>query len=103
MYGIDPLGPELAPSPRPKGERWPRSGIFSIFSSISSILSIFLTISNSFCRPKEQSEVNLVHKPHPMRHIRKTDFSHTWKGTIAGLIIMGAAVINLVLFFGFDG
>ena len=38
-----------------------------------------------------------------MRHILKSDFTHTFKGTIAGLIIMGAAIINLVLFFGFDG
>ena len=38
-----------------------------------------------------------------MRHIMKSDFTHTFKGTIAGLIIMGAAIINLVLFFGLDG
>lgn len=56
-----------------------------------------------YFRPKEKVEVNKIHVPQPIKHIRKSDFTHTWKGTIAGLIIMGAAVINLVLFFGFDG
>ena len=64
---------------------------------------IFIIFSNFYFSPNEDSEVNRVHKPHPIRHILKSDFTHTFKGTIAGLIIMGAAIINLVLFFGFDG
>jgi len=66
--------------------------------------SVAYIMSNHIGRiPNEDSEVNRVHKPHPIRHILKSDFTHTFKGTIAGLIIMGAAIINLVLFFGFDG
>ena len=75
--------------------------LWIFFRNLFSTFPIFSFIL--FFSPNEGNEINRVHKPHPMRHILKSDFTHTFKGTIAGLIIMGAAIINLVLFFGFDG
>ena len=51
---------------------------------------------------EKEKEMNRIRKPHPLRCFMKSDLTHTLKGTIGGLIIMTIAVINLVLFFGFD-
>ena len=48
------------------------------------------------------SVANSVHRPHPIQHIRKIDFTHTLKGFIAGLLIVIVAITNLVLFFSLD-
>ena len=49
------------------------------------------------------TEVNHIHRPHPVRHIEKSDFNHTLKGASAGLVVVLVAIINLVIFFDLEG
>ena len=48
-------------------------------------------------------EINKVKKPKPLQHLRKSDFTHTFKGTLAGLFVMLVAITNLTLFFNLEG
>ena len=48
-------------------------------------------------------EINKVHKPKPKKFLEKGNFSNSGKGTIAGLIILGIASVNLCLFFALEG
>merc|ERR1719189_1193720 len=44
-----------------------------------------------------------IHRPHPVRHLQKSDFDHTLKGAGCGLVVLLVAIINLVLFFDLEG
>ena len=52
---------------------------------------------------KPSTEMNRIHRPHPVRHLRKSDFTHTLKGAGVGLVVLLIAIINLVLFFDLEG
>ena len=43
-----------------------------------------------------------VHKPSPIKHVRKSDFTHTFKGTLAGICVLCVAIVNLALFFNLE-
>ena len=61
--------------------------------------SVFYIMSNHV--GKQTSRLKL-RQPSPMDCFNKIEFSHLMKGTIVGLFIMAIAVINLILFFGFE-
>ena len=49
------------------------------------------------------TKVNHIHILHPVRHIKKSDFTHTLKGASAGLVVVCVAIINLAIFFNLEG
>jgi hypothetical protein len=44
----------------------------------------------------------VIRTPNPVSFFKKNDFSHSRKGIMAGLFVVGIAVCNLSLFFGLD-
>ena len=58
---------------------------------------------SDFRPDKSSTEMNRIHRPHPVRHLRKSDFTHTLKGAGVGLVVLLIAIINLVLFFDLEG
>jgi sorbitol-specific phosphotransferase system component IIC len=36
-----------------------------------------------------------------VNYIKKNDFGHCWKGILSGVAMIGLAVTNLALFFGY--
>jgi hypothetical protein len=43
---------------------------------------------------------NRIRKPDPVSFFKKNDFGHSFKGIVAGLVVMAIAIANLTLFFG---
>ena len=70
------------------------------FSLIGASVAYIMSNHIGFRPGTKESEVNHIHRPHPIRHLRKADFTHTLKGTVCGLLILLIGVINLILFFG---
>jgi len=70
-----------------------------IGASVAYIMSIHIGVKPN----KPSTEMNRIHTPHPVRHLKKSDFTHTLKGTGFGLVVLLVAIINLVLFFDLEG
>ena len=71
------------------------------------ILFGYLTIKTHFTwytfRPNtDDSSESIVHKPNPMKFMKKSNFNHTLKGFIGGSVILILAILELGLFFGLD-
>jgi hypothetical protein len=43
---------------------------------------------------------NRVRQVDPLAFLKNHDFSHSFKGIVAGLVVLGVAIANLSLFFG---
>jgi hypothetical protein len=44
--------------------------------------------------------MNSIRRPNLVKFLRRKDVSHSLKGFLAGLVVLGIAVLNLALFFG---
>merc|ERR1712223_274786 len=73
------------------------------YSLIGASVAYIMSNHIGYKPEKHMTEVNHIHRPHPVRHIEKSDFNHTLKGASAGLVVVLVAIINLVIFFDLEG
>lgn len=73
------------------------------YSLIGASVAYIMSNHIGYMPASESVEVNNVEKPRPVKYLKKTDFTHTYKGTLAGFIVLLVASCNLVLFFNLEG